>query len=81
VAAPRHRLPVRVVVLATMVMTAAVVTAAAAIADHRGPDTDSGTGEGPLTAWLNPEQAADHGHPSGPSPWLASPSEPLAGAG
>jgi len=74
-------LPIRVVVLATMVMTAAAVTTAAAIVDHFGPGTNSGTGEGPLTAWLNPEQVADQGHPSGPSHWLAGPSEPLAGAG
>jgi len=84
VTAARHRLPIRVVVLATVVMTAAVVTAAAAVLGHCGLGTDSGAVEGPLTAWLNPEnpeKVAGNGHSSGPGLRLAGPSEPLAGAG
>jgi hypothetical protein len=77
----RHRLPIRVVVLATMVMTAAVGTAVAAAASHCGLDTGAGTGGGPLTTWLNPERVADQGHPSEPSHRLANPSGLLAGAG
>ena len=79
--ASQHRLPVRVVVLATTVMTAALVTGAAAVLDQCGLVTPSGAVEGPLTTWLNPEQMADDGHPSGPSLRLAGPSGRLAGAG
>jgi hypothetical protein len=81
VTVPRHRLPIRVVVLATMVMTAAAVTAAATVANHCGLHANSGTGQRPFTAWLKPERMAEQGRLSGPSRWLAGPSELLAGAG
>jgi hypothetical protein len=78
----RLRLPVRIVVLATTVVTAAVLATVAAVLDHRGLAASSGAREGQsLTTWLNPERAVDLGHPSGPSPRLAGPSRAHAGAG
>jgi hypothetical protein len=81
VTATRRRLPVRIVVIATMVMTAAVLAAVAAVLDHSGQDAGSETRQEPLTAWLKPEKVADHGHYSGPSPRLAGLPGALAGAG
>src|SRR5262249_10546221 len=81
VTAPRRRLPIRIVVLSPTVMTAALVTGVAAVLDHCCPDPLSGAVEGPLTTWLDPEQVAGNGRPSGPGLRLAGPSEQLAGAG
>jgi hypothetical protein len=66
--------------MATVVVTAAVVTAVAAVLDS-DLHIRSGAVEGPFNTWLNPERAAGHGHPSGSGLRLARPSEPLAWAG
>jgi hypothetical protein len=73
-------LPVRIVVMATVVMTAAVVTGTAAVLDNCLGVRSRAVG-GPFTTWLNPEQVAGHGHPSGSGRRLAGPCEPLAWAG